>query len=210
MAMTEPTAAPLETATDPSQGTPPAATPVPAEATPQSPAPTVDWESRFKALQPELTKQQMARAAAERALQALRSAPAPDEDEETPTPARPARRTSESEPEWQKRALTAEWQIAQSVYGEDVIAAYGTAQELLSRATTPADYVTAFEAFHQARSKGAAPTPALTPEATPTPAPVVDSNRSDAPASAEVTQQLREAVEKKDLLGGIKSLLRQG
>jgi hypothetical protein len=209
MAMTEPTAAPLETATDPSQGTPPAATPVPAEATPQSPAPTVDWEARYKALQPEVTRNQQARAAAERERDALKSAPAPEDDEESPTPARPARRNSEPAADWQKRALEAEWQIAKSVYGEEVIAAYGTAQDLLARASTPADFVTAFEAYFQARSKGATHQEAVV-EATPTPVPVVDSNRSDAPASAEVTQQLREAVEKKDLLGGIKSLLRQG
>lgn len=200
----EPTAATPATGQDPSAGTPAAATPEPVGATPQAPT---DWENRYKAAQAELTKQQMARAAAERALEALRAEPAP-EDDEAPTAARPARRTSESNQEWQKRALAAEWQIASSVYGPEVIEAYNAAQDLVARATTPADYVTAFEAFHQARSKVTpqAPAPAAL---TPVAAPVVDSNRSDTPASTERDQAVREAVEKKDLLGGIRSLLGQ-
>jgi hypothetical protein len=202
----EPTTAIPATGQDPSAGTPAAATPGTVEATPQAPA--VDWEARYKALQPELTKQQMARAAAEKERDALRSAPAEPEDDEAPTTARPARRTSESSKEWEKRALAAEWQIAASVYGEDTMAAYTAAQDLLARATTPADYVTAFEAFHQRRSQ-------LTPQAAvpaappPVAAPVVDSNRSDTPPSAELGQVVREAVEKRDLLGGVKALLGQ-
>jgi hypothetical protein len=202
----EPTTAIPATGQDPSAGTPAAATPGTVEATPQAPA--IDWKARYESLQPEFTRKSQALAAAEKERDALRSAPAPDEDDESPTPAKPARRPSESNQEWQKRALAAEWQIAQSVYGEDVITAYSAAQELLTRATTPADFVTAFEAFHQARSKAATPQAA---PATPAPvaAPVVDSNRQDAPASAELGQVVREAVEKRDLLGGVKALLGQ-
>jgi len=187
--------------------TPVAATPAPAEATPQSPAPTVDWEARYKALQPEVTRNQQARAAAERERDVLRSAQT-ENDEETPTPARPARRTSESAVEWQKRALEAEWQIARSVHGEEVIAAYETASGLLNSAATPADYVNAFETYHQARSRGMTHQQAVV-EATPPPAALsVDSNRSDGPLLTEVDQKLREAAAAKDLHGWIAAKLR--
>ena len=208
MATTEPTAPLPETAPDPSEGNPPAATPVPAEVTPPSPAPSVDWESRYKAQQAELTRQQMARAAAERERDALKMRQSePEDEDEAPTAARPARRTPDRDSEWQRRALEAEWQIARSVHGEDVIAAYGTASELLKSASTPADYVNAFEAYHLARSRGMTHQEAVA-EATP-PAPVVvDSNRTDAPHPSEVDEKLREAAEKKDLAGWISARLR--
>ena len=211
MATTEPTAPLPETAQDPSGGTPLAATPVPAEATPPSPAPTVDWEARNKALQAELTRQQMARAAAERERDALKlDRPEPDDDSDGPTPARPAKRNSEAAVGWQRRALTAEWQIARSVFGNEVVDTYEVSAGLLGSAATPADYVNAFETYHQARSKGMTHQQAVAKVVPPPTSPVVDSNRSDIPASAELIQEVREAVEKKDLLGGIKSLLRQG
>jgi len=169
----------------------------------------VDWENRYKAAQAELTRQQMARAAAERERDALKlERTEPDDDPETPT--RPAARNSEAALEWQKRALAAEWQNARSVFGEEIITAYGTSSELLRSAATPSDYVNAFEVYHQARSKGMTHQQAVAEATPPPPAPSVDSNRSDAPASAELVQAVREAVEKKDLLGGIKTLLRQG
>lgn len=209
MAMTEPTAAPLETATDPSRGTPPAATPVPAEATPQSPAPTVDWETRYKAAQAELTKQQMARSEAERQRDALRQQQSePDDEEDTAAGRRVARRSSETEAELRRQLADRDLQIARSVYGDETFMAAQTFEQLLATAATPADRIGALEVY---RTRFLVPpsVPTLTPEPPP-PAPVVDSNRSDAPASAEVDQKLREAVEKKDLLGGIQAMLRRG
>jgi len=210
MATTEPTAPLPETAPAPEVGTPDAATPTAAEATHPSPTPTVDWENRYKAAQAELTRQQMARAAAERERDALRmqqQVEPEDEDEGIPTPARPARRTPDQTSEWQKRALEAEWQIARSVHGEDVIAAYSGASELLKSATTPADYVNAFESYHMARSKGMTHQEAVA-QSTPAPEPVrVDSNRSDAPPLPD-DEKLREAAEKKDMTGWIAARLR--
>jgi hypothetical protein len=209
MATTEPTAPLPETAQDPPEGTPVAATPVPAEATPPSPAPTVDWENRCKAAQAELTRQQMARAAAERERDALKlDRSESDDDPDVPTPARPAKRNSEAAVEWQKRALEAEWQIARSVFGEEVVSAYGTAHALLNSAATPADFVNAFETYHQARSKGMTHQQAAAEAAPPPPSPVVDSNRSDGPSLTEVDQQLREAAAAKDLKGWIAAKLR--
>jgi len=204
MATTEPTAPLPETAPAPPEGTPVVATPVPAEATPPSPAPTVDWETRYKAAQAELTRQQQARAAAERERDALKFSQAePDDDSDAPTPARPARRNSEAAVEWQKRALAAEWQNARSVFGEEIIADYARSAELLGSAATPADYVNAFEVYHQARSKGMTHQQAVAEAAPPPPSPVVDSNRSDGPLLAEVDQKLREAKAANDLMGWI-------
>jgi hypothetical protein len=208
MATTEPTAPLPETAPDPIEGTPPAATPVPAEATPPSPAPTVDWENRYKAAQAELTRQQMARAQAERERDALKLGSEPDDDPDVSTPPRPAKRNSEAAVEWQKRALAAEWQNASSVFGAEVIADYTRSAELLSSAATPADYVNAFEVYHQARSKGMTHQQAVAEAAPPPTAPVVDSNRSDGPLLTEVDQKLREAAAANDLKGWIAAKLR--
>ncbi|MCJ7678783.1 MAG: hypothetical protein MUO35_13800 [Anaerolineales bacterium] len=211
MATTEPTAPLPETAPDPIGGTPPAATPVPAEATPPSPAPTVDWENRYKAAQAELTRQQMARAQAERERDALKfDRPEPDDDSDAPTPARPAKRNSEAAVEWQKRALAAEWQNARSVFGEEIVDTYAVSAGLLGSASTPADYVNAFEVYHQARSKGMTHQQAVAEAAPPPPAPVVDSNRSDGPLLAEVDQKLREAAAANDLRGWLKAKLSAG
>lgn len=209
MATTEPTAPLPETAPVPPEGTPVAATPVPAEATPPSPAPTVDWENRYKAAQAELTKQQMARAAAERERDALKfeRSTEPDDDSE-PTPARPAKRNSEAAAEWQKRALAAEWQIAASVHGGEVMAAYTKAAELLNSAGSPSDYVNAFRVFHQELAKAEAQPPAAPEAPVPPPSAPVDSNRSDAASLAEVDQKLREAAEAKDLKGWISAKIR--
>ncbi len=207
MATTEPTAPLPETAPAPTEGTPPAATPAPAEATPPSPAPT-DWETRYKAAQAELTRQQMARAQAERERDALRMEQPEPGDEETP--ARRSPRISEASVEWKRRAEAAEWQIAESVHGQAAMAAYRKAQELQAAATTPSDVLTAYRVFAQELARAETPAPPPPPAPAPAAPVVVDSNRSDAPASAELVQEVREAVEKKDLLGGIKSLLRQG
>lgn len=206
MATTEPTAPLPATAPAPAEGTPIAATPVPAEATPPSPAPT-DWEARYKAAQAELTRQQMARAAAERERDALKLERPPEDPDDAP--ARPARRDSEAAVEWRRRAELAEWQIAESVHGPDVMAAYRKSAELLASATTPADVVNAYRVFHQELSVAETRVPAPAPAPVPAPAPSVDSNRSDGPLP-EVEQQLREAAAAKDLTGWIKAALRRG
>lgn len=205
MATTEPAAPLPETAQAPIEATPAAATPVPAEATPASPT---DLQDRLRAMQAEITRQQQARATAERERDALKAAARNEpNDEEVPTPARPGR-TPEGDADWRKRALEAEWQIARAVHGEDVIAAYSVGSELLNRAATPADYVNAFEAYYQARNKGATHQQAVE-VATPVPAApvVVDSNRSDGPLLTELDQKVREAAAAKDLRGWISAKL---
>jgi hypothetical protein len=153
----------------------------------------------------------MARAQAERERDALKlSRDEPDDDPDVPTPARPAKRNSEAAVEWQRRALAAEWQNARSVFGEDVIADYARSAELLGSAATPADYVNAFEVYHQARSKGMTHQQAVAEAAPPPPAPAVDSNRSDGPLLTEVDQKLREAAAAGDMRGWLKAQLSRG
>lgn len=59
------------------------------------------------------------------------------------------------------------WALAETLYGEAAIDAYGAAYRLLRNATTPADHVAAFEAYHEARTgKGkSAPKAAATDDA---------------------------------------------
>jgi hypothetical protein len=153
----------------------------------------------------------MARAAAERERDALKfeRSTEPDDDSE-PTPARPAKRNSEAAAEWQKRALAAEWQIAASVHGGEVMAAYQKAAELLNSAGSPSDYVNAFRVFHQELAKAEAQPPAAPEAPAPPPSAPVDSNRSDSPPLAEVDQKLREAAATGDLKGWLKARLSQG
>lgn len=89
------------------------------------------------------------------------------------------------------------WLLAESLYGEEAITAYGAAEKLMRKATTPADWVAAFEAYHRIRSgegqqdqADAAPQgdkrsrdKALEPR--------VDTNRSD--PSPDLTQNFEEA-----------------
>lgn len=69
----------------------------------------------------------------------------------------------DDEPEGPTDELTAKfesesWALAENTYGTEAIKAYSTARRLASRATTPADWVGAFEAYHQARAgEGKAP-----------------------------------------------------
>jgi hypothetical protein len=44
--------------------------------------------------------------------------------------------------------------LADELFGEDVVAAYGAAEDLLVNAQTPADWYSALEAYHQARLAG--------------------------------------------------------
>ena len=206
-----------------SQATAPETTEVPAStdttAAPQgetaqsTPASPQDWERRYKAAQAELTRQAQARAKAERELSELQAAAdEPDEDEQEATPRKRASRSSADAELWQQRALEAEWVNAQSIYGEDIIGAYTAAAELLDRAQTPADYVGAFEAYHQARLEGA--TPAAAAQRTSPPAqaqavlPRADSNRSDAPP--DLTKQIEEAKRSGDLMAFVKAKLAGG
>jgi hypothetical protein len=96
------------------------------------------------------------------------------------------------------RATQDSWKLAETIHGAGAMDAYRVAWQLYEKAATPADYVTAFEAYHQIRSGKIATKPGGAPAAGKTRAeatqPRVDANRSDPgsdPANAEA--QIAEA-----------------
>lgn len=112
---------------------------------------------------------------------------------------------SDGQNDFLERATQDSWALAERVHGTEALDAYRVAYDLIERATTPADYVTAFEAYHQVRlgknvdgsepakdsakpSRGAA----LTPK--------VDANRSEpGPDLQDADKKLSEARKGKDL-----------
>jgi hypothetical protein len=101
---------------------------------------TVDWETRYKQLQSFSTRQI---AALQRQVE---SAPVEDEDEDE--------EDDDEEPDpnaGSERLERDSWRLAEQEYGKESVAAYGKAARLLDRASTPADYVGAFEAYYTAR-----------------------------------------------------------
>lgn len=194
-----------------------AAAPDTAANTQQSQQP-IDWQARYKALQAEATRKAQALAAREQELAELRSGayeePDENEDGEPVQRTRKVSRTSQREVELTEALEEAEWTIARAIYPDEVIDAYGAAATLLEQASTAADYVAAFEAYHLARSQGATPEQAAAASGgTPPPAAVMprtDSNRSDAPALPEIEQEIREAERKKDLAGFVAAKFKLG
>lgn len=96
------------------------------------------------------------------------------------------------------RATQDSWALAEAIHGPEAIDAYRVAYRLIERAATPADHVTAFEAYYAIRSgkpaaqpKDAGGTGKTRAEATQ---PRVDANRSD-PGSdlANAQEQIAEA-----------------
>lgn len=176
----------------------------------------IDWQARYRALQAEATRKAQALAAREAELAELRSyaEEEPDEDEEGQPVQRTRRagRTNQREAELAEALEEAEWTIARSIYPDEVIDAYATAATLLEQASTAADYVAAFEAYHLSRAQGATPQQAAAAfDGNPPPAAVMpraDSNRSDAPVLPELENQLREAERKKDLGGWVAAMRR--
>jgi hypothetical protein len=96
------------------------------------------------------------------------------------------------------RATQDSWALAERLHGGEAIEAYRVAHRLIERAATPADFVTAFEAYHDIRSgkiatkpegKGAAQgktrAEALQPR--------VDANRSDPGSDPNADEKLSEA-----------------
>jgi hypothetical protein len=93
------------------------------------------------------------------------------------------------------------WTLAEQVYGGDAIEAYRTAADLLEKAVTPADYMAAFEAYHQIRTEGPAAEPASDkPTRAQATAPKVDANRSDLGPDPDIEQKLSEARKGKSLV----------
>lgn len=90
------------------------------------------------------------------------------------------------------------WQLAETVYGPEALAAYDAFYPLYEKAETPADVMAALMAFHRGISGEAAPEggdapPAPGNGADPTAPRVVDPNRSDGPDSDEKIAEARKS-----------------
>jgi len=108
------------------------------------------------------------------------------------------------------------WRAAEATYGEGAIDAYTAAYEIFERAQTPADYIAAFEAYHEIRSNGGTPEDAAAgaagegkkrtrAEATQ---PRVDLNQSDAGPDLNADKAVAEARKSGDLKGFVAASVR--
>ena len=99
------------------------------------------------------------------------------------------------------------WRAAEATYGEGAVEAYTAAYEIFERAQTPADYIAAFEAYHDIRSNGGSPADAAAaaggaqPKRTRAEAtqPRVDLNQSDAGPDLNADKNVAEARKSGDL-----------
>lgn len=151
-----------------------------------------DWESRYKQLQSRTSKVER-----ERDLLRQQVSTVDDEPEEEPEPEEPKRREQSTD-----RLARDSWTLAEQVYGEQALDAYGRAAKLLDRAVTPADHVAAFEAYHEARIAGAKPPVAAAQAQGEAPQPRIESNRPDAgPDLTEIDREVEAAKAKGDSRG---------
>lgn len=168
---------------------------------PDTQAGSVDWEKRYRDLQ----------SAKDREVDTLRrqleAAQAEDgggeeDDEEDGEPEAPAPKPS-------NRLERDSWQLATKVYGEDAIDAYGKSAVLLERAATPADFVAAFEAYHQARLAGSAPAQAQAAARQEEPQSVqTGTNRPEA-SPPETNREAQAALASGDGVGYLRAQLKR-
>ncbi len=191
-----------------SQATAPAEELAPAQADTAAPAddtaqntqasPPVDWQARYKAAQAELTRTKQEYASLRKAAEAEVYEDEDEEQDEEPVQPRKRGRNITAELEAERaRRESAEWTVAESVFGGEVIEAYNLAADMLNAADTAADYVSAFEVYHQKRLAGmqpeqAAPSAPAAPAREQAVAPRVDSNRTDLlPTELEIEEATR-------------------
>ena len=175
---------PLDPETDPDENTPDPEGEETAEADDQ---PGSDPETRLAEAQATITRQ-----AQELALYRGKAIEPDGDDESGGEP---------SSDDMLVRATQDSWQLAERLHGAEAIDAYRVAHRLIERAATPADFVTALEAYHQIRSG------TLDPSGKPAAGkakatgqtraealePRVDANRSDPGSDPNADQKLSEA-----------------
>ena len=174
---------PLDPEPDPTEDTPDAEGEETAEADDQ---PGSDPEARLAEAQKLITQQAQE-------LSLFRAKP---KDQ----PAASSSASEASSDDFLARATQDSWTLAETIHGAEAIEAYRVAFDLYDKAQTPADYVTAFEAYHQIRS-GKAPGASKAADApaagTKTRAeatqPRVDANRSDPGSDPNADEKLSEA-----------------
>lgn len=201
MPPTDPNAT-LDAAQDPSEDTPADAT----EDTEQDATEnTVDWQARYAEAQKVIARQGQELGMLRQSDDADEGDDAEEEDAEEPDEAdAPPTRGND-------RLERDSWQLAESIYGPESIKAYSNAATLLDRAATPADYVAAFEAYHEARLESAAKkarkaAPAQGGEPSQS---RVDANRPDTGPRNDFDRQAEEALAKGNSLGWFQAQVRK-
>ena len=199
---TEPDAA-ADADEDPSEETPDSDDAEQAKETPESEQP-IDWEARYKEAQKAISRQGAELKILRRGE--VESDEADDEEyEDEADDAEPAQPQSRGAAQLERDS----WELAEQRYGPEAIEAYASASRIINRASTPADFVAAFEAYHEIRSNGGSKEEA-TAAATGTQKqsrakavePRVDLNRSDAgPDLNDLESQFAGAKAKGDLKG---------
>jgi hypothetical protein len=197
---TEPDAA-ADADEEPSEDTPDSDDADEAEDTPESEQP-IDWEARYKEAQKAISRQ-----GAE--LELLRRGEgesdeaddeADDDEADDAPPAQPQSRGSD-------RLEHDSWELAEQRYGPEALEAYASASRIWDQAETPADFIAAFEAYHDIRSNGgskgdatAAATGTKKQSRAKAVEPRVDLNRTDAgPDPTDLDSQIEGARAKGDL-----------
>lgn len=191
----------LDSAQEPFEGTP---ADEPEDTAAENEENTGDWESRYKELQSYTTRQ------IDQLRRQLESTTASDEDEEEESEddeqaePEPADRTN-------SRLERESWQLAEQVYGQGAIKAYNKAEVVFNRAQTPADYIAAFETYHQARLDGATRKVAREQAQGNEPSQPnrVDANRPDAGPRNDLNREAEEAFERGDSLGFFRAQVRK-
>lgn len=143
---------------------------------------TVDWEKRYRDLQSFTTKR------IEQLQSQLMGGDEGDEDAEE--------EDDDEEPDDAGTASRLEqqnWALAEQMFGGAAIKAYERAAKLMDRAQTPADYVAAFEAYHQARIGGTKKPNTRQQAQADEPSQPVDANRPDTSPRTDFDRQAEEA-----------------
>lgn len=165
---------------------------------------TVDWERRYRELQ-SFSDRRLADL--EKRLSAFEDSPDVDVEEDEEDEEELDLEEEPSDDDGVTRLERDSWRLAEQEYGRDAIVAYDRAARLLDRASTPADFMAAFEGYHRARQE--AELKSYSKTAAQEPAPVqTDANRPDASPRNNANPEAEAALAKGDSLGWLRAQVR--
>lgn len=151
----------------------------------------VDWELKYREAQKLIARQGQE-------LGIYRKQGAQPDPEPAPEPVQPSG----------DRLVKDSWRLAETIYGEDAVQAFGKAQTVLDKAETPADVIAAFEAYHQMRSGAAQQGARQEEQGSPQQQPRIESNRPDVSPQTSTNREIEAAAAKGDLRGYLAASIR--
>lgn len=166
--------------------------------TPDDAEQPTDWEARYKESQKVLARQGQE-------LGVWRRGETPPDRDHAAAAEPEAGDEAPDDSEYRAALEQDSWRAAEALYGETAVQAYTAAYDIFERAQTPADYIAAFEAYHDIRSKGGSPEDAAEGAAgtkrsrADAVQPRVDLNRSDAGPDLNDDKDVAEARKSGDL-----------